>query len=201
MSIWASSATSKTFDREQQHQHACLAAISARKAVSKFNESNPEQALPTSFGLDSGEIVMGHVGALDHYEYRAIGDIVNTASRIEGVNKLLGTQIILSESVLNGTKGLLTRELGYFKLAGKTRAVRLYELLGQLADQSESEQTLIDTFADGLAKFQAQDWQAAYAYFNSNQDDGPSIFYAALCQQYLQHAPVHFDGAIELTKK
>ena len=70
-----------------------------------------------------GRLLLGSVGAMDHYEYRAVGDIVNTATRLEGLNKHLGTRILVSADVLQGLDGLLTRELGAFLLAGKSRPV------------------------------------------------------------------------------
>jgi len=206
MAIWASNSKSLKNDRQQQHQHACLAALAAQHAINKFNQTKPEQALPTRFGLDSGEIVMGHIGALDHYEYRAIGDIVNTASRIEGVNKILGTRIIISEAVLKGTTGLVTRELGCFKLVGRQNPTTLYELLGHKSDNQEQDRpnfdhSIFDRFAQGLMLFQAQDWQAAYECFAANQNDGPSKYYADLCKQYVNSAPENITDYVVLTKK
>lgn len=201
MAIWATAATSREDDRLLQHQRACLAALVAQKTIDQFNQARPQNALPTRIGLDSGEIVVGHIGALDHYEYRAIGDIVNTASRIEGVNKILGTRIIISETVLNGTQDLLTRDLGRFKLAGKNRPVRLYELMGTKTESRNSDFTLIEDFHLALEQFQGQAWQAAYDAFQQHADDGPSHYYAQLCQQYLQQPPTDFAGYITLTKK
>ena len=208
MAIWASASQSphhlSSNDRAQHHQHACLAALAAQQAINQFNQTNPEQALPTRFGLDSGEIVMGHVGALDHYEYRAIGDIVNTASRIEGVNKILGTCIIVSEAVLTGTRDLLSRELGRFKLVGKQSPTTLYELLGHklyFQERSNFDLSVLDHFTQGLSLFQSQDWPAAYECFHANKDDRPSIYYAELSQRYLEHPPQDFEGYIVLTKK
>jgi len=207
MAIWASSAkknstdTMKTVDSQQQHQQACLAALKAQQAINQMNQIRPELALPTRFGLDSGEIVMGHIGALDHYEYRAIGDIVNTASRIEGVNKILGTRIIISEAVLKGTHDLITRELGQFKLAGKTNASTLYELVGLKEDSSKIDQSIYDNFAEGLKLFQSQQWQAAYECFNANANDRPSQYYAERCKLYVSNVPDSFPGYIELSTK
>lgn len=206
IAIWARPVLSKTdmhvtTDIHQQHQQACLAALAAQRAIDHFNQTNPEQALPTRIGLDSGEIVMGHVGALDHYEYRAVGDIVNTASRIEGANKYIGTRIIVSASVLTGTNGLFTRELGSFKLAGKHTAITLYELLGESQDGSKINQSTLDNFAQGLKQFQSQHWQAAYDLFRSSDNDGPSRYYADLCRQYISNKPQNFDGSIELKQK
>ena len=88
-------------------------------------------ALPTRIGLHSGRLLLGSVGAMDHYEYRAVGDIVNTATRLEGLNKHLGTRLLVSAEVLHGLEGLMTRELGSFLLAGKSRPIVVHELLGQ----------------------------------------------------------------------
>ena len=206
MAIWASNTKSHNKDRQQQHQHACLAALAATHAINIFNQKKPEQALPTRFGLDSGEIVMGHIGALDHYEYRAIGDIVNTASRIEGVNKILGTRIIISEAVLKSTTDLITRGLGRFKLMGKQNPTTLYELLDHKPDatvikSSNFDHSIFDRFAQGLKLFQSHDWQAAYECFHANNSDGPSQYYSNLCQQYISHAPDNAGNYIELTTK
>jgi len=206
MAIWANPVHSKTgkinkIETNQQHQQACLAALAAQRAIDQFNQANPDYALPTRIGLDSGEIVMGHIGALDHYEYRAIGDIVNTASRIEGVNKFLGTRIIVSASVLAGTNNFVTRKLGRFKLAGKQSATTLYELLGHGQEGSKINHSMLDNFAQGLKYFQSQDWQAGYALFKSNQDDGPSRYYMDLCNFYISNAPQQFDGSVELQNK
>jgi adenylate cyclase len=61
------------------------------------------------------------MGAMDHYEYRPIGDIVNTATRVEGLNKYLGTRVLASEEVIHQLDGFLTREVGTFLLAGKSK--------------------------------------------------------------------------------
>ncbi len=203
MAIWASSTRKKPTDNDKtlQHQQACHAALNALHAVQQFNQAKPEHALPTRLGLDSGEIVMGHVGALDHYEYRAIGDIVNTASRIEGVNKILGTHIIVSEAVLKGTNGFITRELGRFKLVGKSAPTRLYELVGLIEDSAKIDHDLLDTFSKGLSLYQSQQWQAAYTCFNANEADGPSQFYAERCKQYISTPPTENSDYIALSKK
>ncbi|NNG45717.1 MAG: adenylate/guanylate cyclase domain-containing protein, partial [Deltaproteobacteria bacterium] len=67
--------------------NACQAALEISGAMREFRKTHEEMALPTRIGLHSGEIVLGNVGAGHHFEYRPVGDIVNTATRIEGLNK------------------------------------------------------------------------------------------------------------------
>ena len=79
---------------------ACQAALDIAKAVDDFNRSSDKLKLPTRIGLHSGNIILGSIGAMDHYEYHPIGDIVNTSERIQGLNKYLGTRILVSEEVI-----------------------------------------------------------------------------------------------------
>ncbi|VAW56228.1 Adenylate cyclase, partial [hydrothermal vent metagenome] len=159
MAIWTTPTNEKPEECSinhviHEHQQACLTALAIKYAIYGFNQSNPNLALPTRMGLDCGEIVMGHVGALDHYEYRAIGDIVNTASRIEGVNKLLDTNIIVSSEVLIGTNNLISRELGCFKLLGKQNEITLHELIAYDAKNvSKNNIEIYDFFKQGLLLF------------------------------------------------
>mgnify|MGYP001827362399 CR=1 FL=1 len=90
-------------DRSLQ-QKACEAALEIGQAI---KASDLEPKLFTRIGLHAGELVMSHVGAIDHFEYRAVGDMVNTASRIENLNKLLGTAILASEDFVKGLQGIL----------------------------------------------------------------------------------------------
>ena len=80
----------------------CRAALEMARAVAEFNTGTDGPKLPVRIGLHSGHVSIGTVGAMDHYEYRAVGDCVNTASRLEGLNKHLKTRILVSEDVIAG---------------------------------------------------------------------------------------------------
>lgn len=197
LAIWAAA-----HDDIARRSQACIAALAIRSAVDTFNANSAPRVLPTRIGLHCGEVVMGHIGALDHYEYRAVGDIVNTATRIEGLNKRFGTRILLSAAMLDGVAGLVTRELGRFRLVGKQQPLTLHELLGT-TDAVNPQHT--DRFVCALRAFQAQRWNEAQADFNEylqqQGEDGPSRYYLDLCQQYLAHPPVDWDGVIGLVQK
>ena len=86
--------------------NACLAALSAARAmlaaVGRLNalpQSNGHPPLKIGIGLHVGMAVMGHVGASDRHDYTAIGDVTNTASRIEGLTKAAGFTIVCSRAV------------------------------------------------------------------------------------------------------
>ena len=110
-----------------------------------FNRANRTSQLPTRIGLHTGQMMVGNIGAIDRYEYNPIGDIVNTASRIEGLNRHLGTRILASREVLYGLDEFLTRDLGEFVLAGKSKPVAVYELVCR---KEEAVRTAKDALCD-----------------------------------------------------
>ena len=185
---------------------ACLAAIEIENAMREFRELHNGIGLPTRIGLHAGKIRLGSLGAGEHFEYRAVGDIVNTATRIEGLNKHLGTRILVSREVLPMTDIFLTRDLGSFLLAGKIRAVHVYELGGLLSEASPGQKECWASFAEGMELFRRQCWEAASGKFHETlrvrDDDGPSLFFIGLCARYLKNPPGDaWDGVVHIEKK
>jgi len=189
-----------------QRQQACLAALAIASTVDRFNAQAGTQRLPTRIGLHAGEMLLGNVGAIDHFEYRAVGDIVTTATRLEGLNKHLGTRILLTEDVLNQVNGFLTRELGTFLLAGKSRPLVVHELVGRNTEAIATQPGLYAVFAEALAAYRGQSWKEAMDLFHEclvlAGEDGPSRFYARLCAQYLEQPPGGtWDGVVRFDQK
>lgn len=179
---------------DQARRQACQAALAIAAAVDRFNQARPGQpALETRFGLHCGELMVGNVGASRHYEYRAVGDIINTASRLEGLNKALGTRLLASADTVAGLHGLCVRALGGFLLAGKARAVDVVELRGLDADASAQDRALCAAFADGWQLYADRQWSAAASSFSQLlqqwPDDGPARFYLQRCTQLLADPP------------
>src|SRR4030067_1973161 len=106
--------------------------------------------LPPRIGLHSWEILLGNIGAAHHFEYRPVGDIVNTATRIEGVNKYLGTRILISREVRSKIHGFLTRDVGVFLLAGKSRPVPVYELVARIEESTPRQRDYCAVVAEGV---------------------------------------------------
>jgi adenylate cyclase len=186
---------------------ACIAALEMSESVARFNQSVAPYSLPTRIGLHAGEFTIGAVGAVDHFEYRPTGDVVNTASRVEGFNKYVGTQIAVSEEVIRGLDGLLTRELGAFRLKGKGKPLSLHELVSRTEPMDQTQRETCAMFAEGLAAFRSRSWEQARATFTQCIDfagkDGPSQFYLTLCDQYLKTPPSEepWDAVVTLEKK
>jgi adenylate cyclase len=185
---------------------ACFAALDIADRVRQFNESSNTLELPIRIGLHSGQILLGTVGAVDHYEYRPTGDIVNTASRMEGLNKYLETRILASEEVLHQLDGFLTRELGKFLLAGKSKPVVVHELICRMEESTKEQRRLCAIFTEALNAYRRQSWEEAIQVFREPVKicgrDGPSMFYLALCEKYRLSPPgAAWDGLVRLDYK
>lgn len=201
LAIWATTDSDPNLRRQ-----TCLAALEIASAVQRFNDASGTMRLPTRIGLHCGHMFLGSVGAVAHYEYRAVGDIVITATRIEGLNKVLGTQILVSEDGLNHVDGFLTRELGEFLLVGKSKPLVVYELLGRLGEANGQQRGLCADFAEALVAFRTRHWVEAIEQFEKcithYGGDGPSSFYKTLCEQYCENPPGEaWDGIVRLTQK
>jgi adenylate cyclase len=185
---------------------ACHAALDIAHAVDQFNQSSGSRQLPTRIGLHSGYISLGNIGAVDHFEYRSTGDIVNTASRLEGLNKYLDSRIVVSEEVIHQLKDFLVRPLGSFILAGKSKPIRVCELLGRIEQSDKKQKKLCLIFSRALEAYQKRAWQEAIDLLtdamNLYNQDGPSRFYLKLCTELRTTPPATgWDGTIQLNKK
>jgi adenylate cyclase len=187
-------------------QQACLAALDVAKAVHRFNGSYENLNLPTRVGVHSGQIFLGNIGAGDHYEYGPTGDTVNTASRMDGLNKYLGTEVLASDEIVNELDGILRREVGKFVLKGKAQPIVVHELLGRIDEADGQKKKACDLFAEALGAFRNRSWDAAREKFHevleSSETDGPAHFYVKLCEQYKKNPPEEtWEGAIPLEEK
>ena len=177
-----------------------MAALEIGKAASEALK------VPTRIGLHYGRIYMGSKGFGDHFEYRPFGDTVNTASRIEGLNKYLGTQILASEEVLEELDGFLTRDLGKIRPAGKSRSISVHELMCRIEECEEEQERLFERFAKALKAFRKRLWNDAMEIFEESMhsfgQDGPSEFYLNKIEQYKANPPEEtWDGVIDLDEK
>ena len=187
-------------------QQACAAALGVAGAVHSFNDSLENLKLPTRIAVHAGEIFFGNVGAEDHYQYGIMGDTVNTASRMDGLNKHLGTEILVSDEVLHNVKGFLTREAGTFLFKGKAQQIRVHELLSRADDAAEMQRNACAIFAEGLSAFRSRAWPQAKEKFGESArllgEDRLSRFYLKLFDQYKTQPPKEpWEGVVELEEK
>ena len=192
-------------DLESRRQ-ACLAALDILGDVDRFNRSEPTKELPTRIGIHCGELVLGDVGAGQHYEYAAVGDMLNTASRLESLNKQLGTWLLASAQVVEGIDDLMLRPMGAFRVVGRKGPVEVFEVLGAHSRDDPQPTGPASIFETGLTAFRQGRWQEAEHAFQSvlasKADDGPSSFYVDLARTYQAIPPPgEWDGTVSLTSK
>ncbi|MER2535226.1 MAG: adenylate/guanylate cyclase domain-containing protein [Rhizobiaceae bacterium] len=118
-------------------EHGCRCALALALGVARFNAGNEAAGLPplvTRFGLHTGPAVVGSVGATARRQYTAMGDTVNVASRLEGMNKEFGTTILASAAIRDlAAADFDFRALGQAQPKGRTGAIDIFELVGERA--------------------------------------------------------------------
>lgn len=201
LAFWAS-----RIDELANRHAACEAALAIDAAVEHWNETNAYGIkFPTRIGLHCGELTLTRIGSETAYESRLVGDIVNTASRLENLNKHLGTRKLASAETLNGLNNTVNQYVGKFVFKGKTKPVDVHQILGCGDQEREAWAAYMQYFSAAVAAFQAARWNEAIEYFESvitiRPNDSPARWYLQLIAR-MQRSPAHdFDGTIVLASK
>lgn len=200
---------------DQHAADACLAALAQQEALVAFRRELPQITglrrdapdFAVRMGLATGEVVIGTIGSDVTKSYTVIGDVVNIASRLEGINKAYGTHIIIEEATYRFAQNAIeVRELDLLTVAGKSEPIRVYELVCRAGERTPELSELHAIFAAGLAAYRAQDWQSAELRFVEclalKDDDGPSRVFQHRVQA-LRAAPpsADWDGVWRHTEK
>jgi adenylate cyclase len=169
-------------------RQACLAALAQRDAMETLRAElshilGLRRQLPrfdVRMGLATGELVVGTIGGPTAKSYTAIGDVVNLASRLEGVNKRYGTSIIAAEETWRLARGAVEgRELDVVVVGGKTEPVRIFEIVALAGTLSPAQAALHERWAQALSHYRAREWQAAdealAGCLELAPTDGPSL--------------------------
>ena len=191
---------------------ACVSAIKIKKIEAELNKTIMEQKLSpmpllTRIGVNTGDMVAGNMGTANKMNYTIMGNAVNLAARLEGVNKQYGTWILASEyTAREAGDALLYRKLDRVRVVGINEPVRLCELI-DLADQaSEQQKKLVQVFHEALDYFEKRDWTQAEKGFQETLSiapgDNPSVLYLDRCKGFLDNPPEDkWDGVYNLTSK
>ncbi|MBI5526507.1 MAG: adenylate/guanylate cyclase domain-containing protein [Deltaproteobacteria bacterium] len=190
-------------DQPDHAARCCATALDMMDELKVLRASWKERGLPEiniGIGINTGEMIVGNMGSDVKFEYTVIGDNVNLGSRLEGVNKEYGTNIIISEFTQAQIAGqFAVRELDLIRVKGKKEPVKTFELVSRGMPTPE-QQTYISTFEDGLKAFRTQKWEAAAALFAKSDGmrpggDPPSKRYLERIEYLKENAPdADWDG-------
>ncbi len=186
---------------------ACRAALAMQAAMAELRPGWQARGLPqltARLGLHTGPLIAGNVGSRERFNYTVLGDTVNLASRLEGVNKLYGTEILCSEAVQRLVAGqFLMRHLDAIRVKGRMQPVNVFELLGEAAD---AEPEWLKIFGAGREAYQAGDWDGAAGHFlevlRLRPEDKPSQAFLSRVRHYREHPPAtDWQGVFTLESK
>jgi adenylate cyclase len=177
--------------------YACRAALRCRDELEKLFAS-PEWAgrarFETRFGLHVCVASVGHFGAPDRFNYTAIGDGINLASRLEGLNKFYGTTIIVTEDVKNAAGDEFEfRRLDRVSVKGKTEGITIYELMGVKRPGAERPPH-VERYEAALAAYQQGEFKTALTILGGETEDTPSVNLKQRCREYIENPPGDWQG-------
>jgi len=195
--------------------HACRAVLACRAAGVRLNaDRRDSKLLPvhTRFGLHTDDVVIGNVGSPDRLQYTAIGAAVNLAARIEPLNKVYGTDILVTENVVGKAgNGFLFRPIDLVSPAGTTQPVMLYELVGETDNESDiaatpADRQEIDDWNECYRLYQKRAWSEAAAAFEALHAASTRKElvgrYAERCKRFAKYPPPDdWDGVKEFDAK
>jgi adenylate cyclase len=192
---------------EPEHAvRACEAALAMREQTRALADEWAKIGRPrirARTGINSGPMVVGNLGSKYRFAYGVVGDQVNLGSRLEGLNKEYGTDILVGENTARLVEhAFILRELDMVRVKGRTQVVRLYELIGKAGTVlGPDHQQALWSYAEALEAYRKGMWADALVHFRQalalRPQDGPSRTMAQRCLEYEAHPPEPWDGVFD----
>jgi adenylate cyclase len=195
---------------ENQARTACLTCVEMQQRLVQLRQKWRTEGRPELFmriGLCTGPAVVGNMGSANRMDYTMMGDTVNTAARLEGVNKQYGIYtLVCQNSFRKASDDIVAREIDAINVVGKKEPVVIYEVMGSRTDLNESMSRTIDLYAKGLTAYRSRKWDDAIQHFTSvfqfSPDDGPCRTMIARCNIYKATPPAEdWNGAYTMKTK
>jgi adenylate cyclase len=205
MAIWGA-----PFDAPDHAAKCCQAAVDMLSKLIDLQKDWRARGYPDldiGIGINTGTASVGNMGSSLRYGYTAMGDSVNLASRLEGLNKEYGTRIVVSEFTRREIRSdeLLFRELDLIRVKGKLQPVTIFEVLSAEATANGGKE-LVELFGRGRKAYKRQDWREAKSLFEEVlrrwPEDTPAHIFRTRCEEYIAEKPAgHWDGVYVMKNK
>ena len=186
---------------ENHAQNALNAALQMNAAIKHLNEKFTKKGwadMKMGFGLNTGNMVVGNMGSSFRMAYTVMGDSVNLGSRIEGLTKYYGVDIIVSEFVKAQTPAIMYRELDIVRVKGKDKPVAVYEPLGTAGELSAETLNTLNVYQEAIKHYRNGDLKLAEKQFKSLQKAAPHPLYTLYLERIAQFKKVppasNWDG-------
>jgi adenylate cyclase len=201
--------------QEDHAYNACVTALMVQCAMDDMN-ANPttpgQPVLNARIGLHTDQVIVGNIGSYERMSYTALGDGVNLASRLEGVNKVYHTRILISDAVLRraGEGRVVARPLDHVAVKGRQGGVTIYELLGVREEGKPISATaaqirLAEVATRAFTAYMARLWEEAIDLYGEIQElrpgDYPSALLAARCRERAAAPSADWNCVHELKEK
>ncbi len=192
-----------------QPDHALRACRAALRCQKRLAELRPEfkrrfgSEVFARIGVNSGPAVVGNMGSKKRFDYTAMGDTMNLASRLEGACKQYKIATLISEETRDMVKDeIVTREIDQIRVVGKKKPVRVFELVGDREETPAGEIEKAALFEGGIEAYRNRDWDGAIDVFRRLGEDVPAGIYVRRCLAFKQSPPPpDWDGIFELGEK
>lgn len=182
---------------------ACKAVLANKQLLAAKRPawiSAGKPGLKCRVGLHTGDAVVGNIGSEARLDYTAIGDTVNLASRLEGLNKAYGTEILLSESTYAAVADrVVARPLDRVAVKGKAHGILIYELIGLRGEVSADEVAAAERHARALDAYFAQRWDEARGLLGD--DEASETLRKRIAVLEAASLPADWDGVHRMTSK
>jgi adenylate cyclase len=193
-------------DQPDHAGRACRAALDCQK---RLKEMRPEFAkksgheLYMRVGLNSGPAVVGNMGSHSRFDYTAMGDTINMASRLEGACKHYSVSILIGDTTYQMAKEAITaREVDLIRVVGKSKPERVYQILEGKSHTTPEMLESIATFNQALDLYRKMEWDEAINLFRKIKDDRLSAMYISRIEQLKKNPPLDdWGGVFDLTQK
>lgn len=157
-------------------------------------------------GVNTDVVTVGNIGSEDLFDYTAIGDGMNLASRLEGLNKYYGTHILVSGNTYEQVKDkFIFRELDEVSVKGKDRSVKIFELIGKTGEEPDGKvKIILEKYGSALEMYKAGDFSNAGMIFNELSEkysDRSSALMAERCELMIKEPPADWKGVWKMDSK
>ena len=193
----------------EQADHAKRAVDAALACQQKLRDMQEELTKVTGkpfvqrIGLNTGKAVVGNMGSRSRFDYTMMGDTVNLASRLEGINKQFGTYTMCSkatmESAVKNSCEYAFRPISNIAVVGKKEGVQVFVPMSQYEYENTAEKRQI--YDEAYDLFVKGDFAKAKEKFASNAEDAPSAKFVEKCEKLIQNPPENWDGILRATEK